>query len=160
MGYGRLKKMEQGKDTLNNNQNIPCQSWWHGPMFFIHIFMCLVLLLLLYHNGKITIHHYHLFLLLHNLHLFLFKSLQRQVELIISGDSRGGLEMAIIAYHFWREMMYHLFGTYLLWSIFDLFLSVSFEQLSSWCCNNMSIFAWLSVVGEQILRYWAVTLTS
>ena len=50
--------------------------------------MCLVLLLLLYHSDKIAIPHYHLFLLLQILHLVLFKSLQHQVELSITGDIR------------------------------------------------------------------------
>ena len=88
MGYGILKKMVQGKETMKNNQIIPCRRWWNGLMFFIHRFMRLVLLLMLYHSGKIAITHYHLFLLLHILHLILFKLLQRQGSLSISGDSR------------------------------------------------------------------------
>ena len=48
--------------------------------------MRLVLLLLLYHGGKIAIPHDHVFLLLHILHLVLFKLLQRQGGLGISGD--------------------------------------------------------------------------
>ena len=87
MGYGRLREMVQGKDTLNNNQSLIFRRWWHGPLFFLHQFMRLVLLLLLYHSGKIAIPHYHLFLLLHILHLILFKLLQRQGDLSISGDS-------------------------------------------------------------------------
>ena len=75
------------KDTLNKNQNIPCQHWWHGSLLFLRQFLHLVLLLLLYHSGKITLSHYRLFLLLQILHLVLFKSLQRQGELSISGDS-------------------------------------------------------------------------
>ena len=51
-------------------------------------FLRLFLLLLLYHSGKIAIPNYHLFLLLQILHLILLKSLQRQGNLIISGDSR------------------------------------------------------------------------
>ena len=43
---------------------------------------------MLHHSGKLAIPHYHLFLLLHILHLVLFKSLQRQGELSISGNSR------------------------------------------------------------------------
>ena len=80
--------MVQGKDTLNKKQSLPCQRWWYGPLFFIHIFLCLVLLLLLYHNGKIAIPHHHLFLLLQILHLILFKLLQRQGKLSISGYIR------------------------------------------------------------------------
>ena len=79
--------MVQVKDTLNKNQSLTCRCWWHGPLFFLHRFLRLVLLLLLYHSGKITIPHYHLFLLLQILHLVFFKSLQRQVELSISLDS-------------------------------------------------------------------------
>ena len=85
LGHGRQKKMVQGKDTPNNNQSLPCRHWWHGPMFFLHSFLCLVLLLLLYHSGKIDIPHYHMFLLIQILHLVLFKSVQRQGELSISG---------------------------------------------------------------------------
>ena len=88
MGYGRLKKMVQGKETMNKNQSLLCQRCWHDLLFFLHQFMRLVLLLMLYNIGKIFIHHYHLFLLIHILHLVLFKSLHLQGELIISGDSR------------------------------------------------------------------------
>ena len=56
--------------------------------YFSIYFLRLVIFLLLYHSGKIAIPHYHLFLLLEILHLVLFKSLQRQDELSISGDSR------------------------------------------------------------------------
>ena len=59
-----------------------------APLFFLRQFLRLVLLLLLYHNGKIAIPRYHLFLLLQIMSLILFKALQRQGELIISGDSR------------------------------------------------------------------------
>ena len=88
MGYGRLKKMVQGKDTLNKNQSLTCQHWWNGPLFFIRRFLRLVLLLLLYHSGKIVIPHYHIFLFIHILHLVLFKLLQPQGELSISGYIR------------------------------------------------------------------------
>ena len=74
--------MMQGKDTLNKNQSLPCRRWWHGPLFFIHRFLRLVLLLLLHHSGKIAIPHYHLFLILQILHLALFKSLQRLLRSI------------------------------------------------------------------------------
>ena len=80
--------MVQVKDTMNKNQSLPCWSWWHGPLFFLRQFLRLVLLLLLYHSCKIAIPHYHLFLLLQVLHLVLFKSLQRQGELSISGYIR------------------------------------------------------------------------
>ena len=86
MGHGKLKKMVQVKDTLNNNQSLPCWRWWHGALLFIHQFLRLILLLLLYYSGKINIPHYHLFLLIHILHLVLFKFLQRQGKLSISGD--------------------------------------------------------------------------
>ena len=49
--------------------------------------MRLVLLLLLHHSGKLVIHNDHMFLPLQILHLVLFKSLQQQGELSISGDS-------------------------------------------------------------------------
>ena len=49
------------------------------------------------------------------------------VSLVISALSSGGLYMAVAAYHPQREMIYHLLRTDLLRSIFDLFLSVSFE---------------------------------
>ena len=88
MGYGRLKIMVQGKYTLNNNQSLPCQRWWHGTQFFLHRFLRLFLLFLLCHSGKIAIPHYHMFLLLQILHLILFDSPQRQRELSISVDSR------------------------------------------------------------------------
>ena len=88
LGYGVLKKIVQGKYTMNKNQRLSCWHWWHGLLFFLHQFLRLVLLLLLYHSGKIFVPHYHLFLLLQILHLVLFNLLQRQCELSISGDSR------------------------------------------------------------------------
>ena len=59
----------------------------------------------------------------------------------------GGIEMAISAYNYWGELIRHLFGTDLLRSIFDLFLTVSFERLSSSCCNNTAMIASLLVAG-------------
>ena len=88
LGYVILKKMVQGKDTLKNNQSLPYRHWCHGPLLFLHLFLSLVLLLLLYHSGKISIPHDHLFLLFQIIHLVLFKSLQRQGELSISVDTR------------------------------------------------------------------------
>ena len=76
------------KYTLNKNQSLPCWRWWHLPLFFLRQFLHLILLLLLYHSGKIAIPRYHLFILLWILHLFLFKSLHRQGEMSISGDNR------------------------------------------------------------------------
>ena len=73
---------------LNKNQSLPCWWWWHGLLFFLRQFLRLVLLFMLYHSGKITIPHYHLFLLIHTLHLALFKSLKRQGKLSISGYIR------------------------------------------------------------------------
>ena len=80
--------MLQGKDTLNKNQSLPCRSWWHGPLLFLHRFMRLVLPLLLHYSGKTAIPNYHLFLLLHIMYLFLFKSLQCQGESSIYEDIR------------------------------------------------------------------------
>ena len=85
LGCRILKKMVQGKDTLNKKQSPPCWRWWHGPLFFIHRYLRSVLLLLLYHSGKLAIPHDHLFLHLQILHLVLFKSLQLQGKLSISG---------------------------------------------------------------------------
>ena len=72
----------------------------------------------------------------------------------------GGIEVAIAAYHSWEDLIYHLFGTYLLQSIFDLFLTVSFKKLSSSCCNNAARIASFLVAGQQLLIYRAVPLTS
>ena len=55
--------------------------------------------------------------------------------------SSGGIEMAIAAYHSLWELIYHFFGTDLLGSIFDLFLTVGFEKKISSCCNNAAIIA-------------------
>ena len=74
--------------------------------------------------------------------------------------SSVGIEMAITAYHSWREMIYHLFWTDLLGSIFDLFPSVRSETLSSWCCNNVAMISSLSVAAEHLSRYRYVPLTS
>ena len=83
----------------------------------------------------------------------------RRLSLEITALFSGGLDMAIAAYHHWRELIYHLFRMDLLRSIFDLFSSVGFEKLSSWCCNNVTIIASLSVAGEHLSRYRAVPLT-
>ena len=64
--------------------------------------------------------------------------------------SSGRLDMAIAAYHSLIDLIYHLFGTDFLRSTFDLFSSVSFEKLSSWCCNNPEMIASLSVSGEHL----------
>ena len=78
--------MVQGKDTLIEKHRFPCQSWCHSPKLFIRPFLRFVILLMLHHSGKIAIPRYHLFLLLQIMHLILFKSLQRQGNLRISGD--------------------------------------------------------------------------
>ena len=95
MGYGILLKMMQGKDTLNENQSLPCRRWCHGPLFFLHKCMHFVLLLLLHHSGKLAIPYDHMFLLLQFLHLVLFKLLQRKCELSISVYSRVVFWLAI-----------------------------------------------------------------
>ena len=73
--------------------------------------------------------------------------------------SSDGLDMAIVAYHSGRELINHLFGTDLLRSIFDLFLAVSFEKLSSLCCNNAARIASLLVAVQRLSRYRYVSLT-
>ena len=72
----------------------------------------------------------------------------------------GGIDMAISAYHSWGELIYHLFGTDLLRSIFDLISAISFKKLSSSWCNNAAGIVSLSVAGQRLSRYWAVPLTS
>ena len=71
------------------------------------------------------------------------------VSLEIAVLSSCGIEMEIAAYHPWRELIYHLFRTDFLQSIFDLILSVRFKKLSSWCSNNAAIGSSLSVAGEH-----------
>ena len=102
MGYERLKKKVQGKDTPNNKQSLPCRRWYRGPLLFIHLFLRFVLLLLLNNSGKLAILHNHLLLLLQIIHFALFKFCSAKA----SRASMG-------------ELIYHLFGTDLLWSIFD-----------------------------------------
>ena len=164
MGCGRLNKMVQGKDTLNKNQILTCRSWWHGPLFFLHQFLRLVLLFLLYHRvAKLP----SLIIICSFFYRFCTSSSSSRwsakvscIYLEISALSSGGIDMSIAVYHSWRELIYHLFRTDLLRSIFDLFLSVIFEILSSWCCNNVAMIVSLSVAGEHHLRYRTVTLTS
>ena len=85
LGHGILKKIVQGKDTLNKKRSLPCQRWCRGPLFFLHLFLLFILLLMLNDSGKLAIPNDHLFLLLHIMHIVLFKSMQRQGKLIISG---------------------------------------------------------------------------
>ena len=80
-------------------------------------------------------------------------------SLEISVFSSGGIDMEIFAYHSWGELIYHWFVTDLLQSIFDLFFTVSFEELSSLCCNNAESITPLSVAGQHFSIYLALTLT-
>ena len=89
MGYGRPNKIVQGKGTLNKKQSLPCRRLFHGALLFLHRFMRFVLLLLLYHSGKLSTPHDNMLLLLQIAWMKNFESLQRQGELIISGDSHG-----------------------------------------------------------------------
>ena len=73
--------------------------------------------------------------------------------------SSNGLEMAIVSYHSWGELIYNFFGTDLLISIFVLFSAVSFEKFSSLCCSNAERIASLLVAGQRLLRHRAVPLT-
>ena len=112
MGYVRLKKVLQGKDTLNNKKSPSCWHWCHGPLSFLHIFLRFFLLLILQHSGKLTIPHDNVFLFLHILHLALFKFLHHKVELIISGDIHvvfGWARDRNRAYCFWGHLIYHFF---------------------------------------------------
>ena len=81
-------------------------------------------------------------------------------SLDISVLSSGGLEMEMAAYISWGELIYHFFGTDLLRSILVLFPAISFKPFSSLWCNNAARIASLLVKVQQLLRYWAVTLTS
>ena len=74
--------------------------------------------------------------------------------------SSGGIDMAIAAYNYWRELIYKISGTDLLRSILVLFLAVSFKKLSSLCWKNAARIVSLSVAGQQLSRYRAVSLTS
>ena len=78
----------------------------------------------------------------------------------IAALSSIGIDMEISAYHSWRDLIYHLFGTDFMQYILDLFSSVSFEKLSSLCCNNAEMIPSLSVSCQHLLRYMAVPLTS
>ena len=155
--------MVQGKDTLNKNRSLPCRRWCHGPLFFLHKFLRLVLLLRLYHSGKMAIPPYHIFLLLQIMHLVLFKSLQHQGELGISGDSRSVFWWARDGNRrlsFLKRSDLPFFRNGFVAIYFDLFSSVSFKKLSSWCCNNAAMIVSLSVAGEHLSIYRAVPLTS
>ena len=106
MGYERMKKMVQGNYTLDEKQSLPCQSWCGGPLLFVHRFLCFFLFLLLHNSGKLTITHDHMFLLLNILQVVLFKLLQRQDELHISG--RANLQFfwnEFFAIYFWLSVL-------------------------------------------------------
>ena len=122
MGYGRLKKMVQGKDTMDEKQSFPCRRWCHGPLLFLHQFLRFVLLLLLHHSGKITTpmiicYFFSRFCTSSSSSLCSAKASWASMD--ISTLSSGGIETAIVDYHSWWELIYHFFGTYLLQSIFD-----------------------------------------
>ena len=155
--------MVQEKDTLNKKQSLPCLCWCHGLLFFLHQFLRLVLLFLLHHSGKLAIPHGHLFLLIQILHIVLFKCCSAKaiwVSLEISLLSSSGLEMEIATYHSWGELIYHLLGTDLLRSIFNLFSTICFEKLSSSWCKNTARIAFFTVGGQHLSIYPAVPLTS
>ena len=155
--------MVQEMDTLNKNQSLPYRRWWHGLLFFLHQFMCLVLLLLLYHSRKSP----SLIIICSFFSKFCTSSCSSccstkasWVSLDTAELSSGEIGMAIATYRSLRELIYHLFRTHLLRSIFDLLSSVSFKKLSSWCFNNAAMIVLLSVTGEHLSRYQAVPLTS
>ena len=158
-----MKKMVKEKDMPNKKQNLPCRSWCHVQLLFLHLVLRFALLLLLHHSVKLAIPHYHLFLLFQIVHLVLFKSLQLQGDLSISKDSRvvfwwaryGNRRLSFLS----RYDLPFVRNGFLRY-IFDLFLTVSFEQLSSWCCRNMARIAMLLMSVQQLLRYWAVPLTA
>ena len=105
LGYGRLKKNAQGKDTLNEKQILPCWHWCHGPLLFLNRFLRFVLLLLLHNSDKLAIPNDHLLLRLQVLQLFLFKSLQRQGELSISGRADlPFVQNGYFAIYFWPSV--------------------------------------------------------
>ena len=74
--------------------------------------------------------------------------------------SFGGLDMSIAEYNYWGELIYHFFWTDLLRSIFAPFSAVSFKNLSSLCCNIAARILSVSVAGQLILRYRAMSVTS
>ena len=148
MGYGRLKKMVQGNDTLNKNQILPCRRWWHGPLFFLHQFLRLVVLLLLYHSGKTP----SLIIIYSFLSIFCTSSSSSRCSSKTSWSSleifllsSGGLEMEIVIIipeESWSNIFLERICCY-------LFLTVSFKTFSSSCCNNVARIALFSMAGRN-----------
>ena len=110
-------------------------SW---PLFFLHQFLRFVLPLLLHHSGKLAIPRDHLFLLLQILYLFLFKccstkAIWESLEIVVL--YYGGIDMEI-APIISEESWYTICSERI---CCNLFSAVSFEKLSSSCCNNTAI---------------------
>ena len=148
MGYVRLEEIVQGKDTLNKNQSVTFWRWRHGLLFFIHWFIRLVFLFLLYHSGRIAIPHYHMFLLSQVMHLVLFKSLQRQGEMSISGDirvvlwwSRDGNHCLSFLKRADQPFFCNGFVAIYFWPIFVRQFRKVFLLVLQQCCNDCVIIS-------------------
>ena len=140
--------MVQGDDTLNKKQSRPCRHLCPGLLLFLNHFFCFFLLLLLNHSGKLAIPHDHILLLVQNIHCVLFNSMQDQVNMSISVDIHIVFWWAIYgnrSYHSWGDLIYLLFGTDFLQSIFNRYFQFFFSS----CCNNETIIALLLVVGRK-----------
>ena len=140
--------MVKVKDTLNKNQSLPCRHWWHGPLLFLHQFLRLVLLLLLYHSGKIAIPHDHLVLLLQILHLVLFNFMQIQGGMSISGD---------ICVVFWWYRYGNCRQLFLKISDLPFFLErISCNQFLTYFCHSVSksCHPGAATMRKLLRRYW------
>ena len=159
MGYGRLKKMVQGKDTLSKKQSLPCRRWCRGPLFFLHELQRSVLLLLLHHSGKLAIPHDNLFLLLQIMHLVLFKFLHRQGELSISGDIhfvfwlyRDGNRRLLFLRRSDTPFIRNVFVGIYFWPIFDRQFRKSYTPCAATIRRRLRRYRW------QVNTFWDIGL--
>ena len=150
LGYGRMKRMVQGKDTLNKKQIIPFRCWCHGPLFFSvdvcassSSWCCIIVasspsLVIICSFSSIF----------YTSSSFIRCSAKAGwASLEISMLSSGGIYMAITSV-IPEEIWYTICLEHICW---DIFSTVSFENLYSSCCNNAERFASLSVLDRNPL---------
>ena len=145
---------------LNKNQILPCWCSCNGPLLFLHQFLRFVLLLLLYHSGKLAIPHDHLFLLLQIMHLVIFKLLQRQGELSIFENIR-------VVFLWSRDGSYRL--TFLrradLPFVRNIFVAIHFRPISDHQFRKVVLLVLqqcgkdcvvIGYIGQHLSKYWAI----
>ena len=155
-----MEKMAQGNESLNKKQSLPFQRWYHACCSFSIDFCassstCYIVIVVKLPSLMIICSFSFRFCISSSSSCCSAKASWECLE--IAELSSGGLEMAIAAYHYWGELIYHLSGTDLLQTIFELRPSVlkSFPPHAA----KMQQFLLLLVTGQHISLYQDMPLT-